>query len=374
LKNPSLKDNPGKPSLPNTVIKGLYQILSPFRETDKAFLFKGKHLENGLPIVIKIIKDRFVNSPDFISDYTEELETANAMSKSSNIVKMYDFNYITQRFCVVSEYFNSWSINRILSEKYVLPIHVALRLLKQMAQTTGFAYREGINQRHLKLDNGLLDVNSGLFKITHFSKSGSSKISRSLKNKRFSMTSDVLSFGVLLYRLFCFSYPFENKAELPEIVVDTLETNLKRNYKEVPPADVKAICDLFISSTTRDLSRRLESYDQFINAVDSILIRCETPKNEAKAKILEEKESLLSTAYDTVAALKGELHLGEDASISAKELASLHEQNPGKSSHGLLVWGNKPESALSLDSPIVTFVLIGLTTVILLGLVFKLFI
>ena len=374
MKVPPSETNRIRPSLPNTVIKGRYQILSPFRETDKAFLFKGKHLENGLPIVVKIIKDRFVANPDFIENYSKELDTASKLESCEQVVKMYDYNYITQRFCVISEYVHSWSLDQILSKKYVLPLHGALRVIREIALVTGAAYKNGINSRHLKLDNGLVDIHTGAFKITHFSLTGASKLKGGMANKQFSMSSDILTFGILLYRIFCFSYPFENRSEIPEVVADSLTENLRRNYKEIGPEEIKAIRDIFVSSTTRDVSRRYTNYDTFIKDISASIARCAIPKMEAHKKKMAEKESLLSTAFDTVAALRGDIHSKDGKTIlSEKELASLNQASPDQSSYGFLVWGSKPESMISLDSPIVTFILIGLTGGLLLGLVFKLF-
>ena len=360
-------------SLPNTVIKGLYQITSPFKETDRAFLFKGRHLENNSPVIIKIVKDRFVNKSEFIETYSKELETASILEKCDLIVKMYDYNYISQRFCVITSFFNSWSLDQILAKSFVLPIHILLKVVKQVAEVTGCAYKEGIPHRHLKLDNILVNINTGDVKVTHFSQAGAAKIGRKYKNKRFSMTSDILSSGILMYRLICFTYPFENRNSIPELIVDSLETSLKRNYKEISENIIKGLQKLFIESTTRDLKRRVETYDEFINTLKQIISQCDIPKKERQKKMFEERDTL-STAFDTVAALRGDLHAGKvSVPVSNREMESLKSPLPKDSEAGLLVWGNKPDSFISLDSPIITFILILLTSGLLMWFVLRLF-
>ena len=368
----SARREAGRKALPNTVLKGAYKILAPFRETTNSFLFKGRLLEKPKDLVIKIIKDRYVKKPKFIEQYTEVLEATNHLGEHSNIVKMYDFDYVAQRYCVVTEYFESLSVEELLTKGQTLPLALILKILEQTAKVLGMAHREGLQFRHLKLDNILVCPESHELKITHFDKSRSAFSSVPLRNKVFSVSSDILTLGIMLYRLFCFDYPFAHRNELPELVSDKLEKRLKTTYREVSPDDVQAICSLFIHSTTRDVSRRLGRYEEFIEEIQKLCLSCKPLVEKKEKQEAEEKRNSLETAFDTVAALRGEFNRPKALPISEAERASLAAAQDDSES-GALVWGREGDSLISFESPIVTFVLIGLIATLLVGFLYKLF-
>ncbi len=368
----SARREAGRKALPNTVLKGAYKILAPYRETTNSFLFKGRLLEKPQELIIKIVKERYVKKANFIDQYTKVLEATSHLAGHPNILKMHDFDYIAQRFCVVTDYFESLSVEEMLSKGQTLPLALILKTLEQTAQVLGLAHREGLQHRHLKLDNILISPESHELRITHFSLPRSATSTVPLRNKVFSVSSDILTLGILLYRLFCFEYPFAHRNELPELVSDKLETKLKTTYRELSPEDIQAICSLFIHSTTRDVNRRLGRYEEFIDEIQRLCLSCKPLVEKKKKQDAEEKRNSLETAFDTVAALRGDLRRPSALPVSEAERSSLTAPGEDENEGGELVWGREGDSLFSLESPIVTFVLIALIGSLLVGFVYKL--
>lgn len=371
------------PGVPQTVIKGAYQITAAFRETDHAFIFRGRLLSAPGELAIKILKETFTARPDFLERYSREMEATQGLPPNPGMIKIHDVDYVSGRYCVVTDFFPSVSLDEVIGRRQVLPLAMLLRILDQVARIVGFAHREGLPHRHLKLDDILVSPETHEVRATHFS------FPRLVvtavvpgRNQATGIGSDLLELGVLLFRLVCFDYPFRDRTEIPELVADRLEAGLKRSYPELVPEDVQALVTLFIRATTRDLDRRLSRYEEFIDELALVASHCKPLVEKKKQDEARDRRELLETAFDTVAALRGDFHrppaLGADPALDSPELRALAAPPaPGerdtRSNHGLLVWGRDDEGAISFESPLVTGLLITTIVALLVGLTYRLF-
>lgn len=135
---------------------GKYRIESLLGSGGFAWVFKGYDPELDIPVAIKVLKPQFAGDQAVVDRFKREASTA-AKLRHPNIIKIYAVGREKDAVYFVMDYLPSGLANR-LEATQSLPEDYVLRVGVDVARALGFAHREGVIHRDIKVDNILFDT------------------------------------------------------------------------------------------------------------------------------------------------------------------------------------------------------------------------
>lgn len=135
---------------------GKYRIESLLGSGGFAWVFKGYDPELDIPVAIKVLKPQFAGDQAVVDRFKREASTA-AKLRHPNIIKIYAVGREQDAVYFVMDYLPSGLANR-LEATQSLPEDYVLRVGFDVARALGFAHREGVIHRDIKVDNILFDT------------------------------------------------------------------------------------------------------------------------------------------------------------------------------------------------------------------------
>ena len=135
---------------------GKYRIESLLGSGGFAWVFKGYDPELEIPVAIKVLKPQFAGDQAVVDRFKREASTA-ARLRHPNIIKIYAVGRESDAVYFVMDYLPSGLANR-LETTQSLPEDYVLRVGVDVARALGFAHREGVIHRDIKVDNILFDT------------------------------------------------------------------------------------------------------------------------------------------------------------------------------------------------------------------------
>jgi serine/threonine-protein kinase len=134
---------------------GKYRIESLLGSGGFAWVFKGHDPELEIPVAIKVLKPQFAGDQAVVDRFKREASTA-AKLRHPNIIKIYAVGRENDAVYFVMDYLPSGLATR-LEATQSLPEDYVLRVGVDVARALGFAHREGVIHRDIKVDNILFD-------------------------------------------------------------------------------------------------------------------------------------------------------------------------------------------------------------------------
>ena len=134
---------------------GKYRIESLLGSGGFAWVFKGYDPELEIPVAIKVLKPQFAGDQAVVDRFKREASTA-ARLRHPNIIKIYAVGREKDAVYFVMDYLPSGLATR-LEASQTLPEDYVLRVGVDVARALGFAHREGVIHRDIKVDNILFD-------------------------------------------------------------------------------------------------------------------------------------------------------------------------------------------------------------------------
>ncbi|HEX6316657.1 MAG TPA: protein kinase [Gemmatimonadaceae bacterium] len=135
---------------------GKYRIESLLGSGGFAWVFKGHDPELDIPVAVKVLKPQFAGDQTVVERFKREASTA-AKLRHPNIIKIYAVGRENDAVYFVMDYLPSGLANR-LETTQSLPEDYVLRVGVDVARALGFAHREGVIHRDIKVDNILFDT------------------------------------------------------------------------------------------------------------------------------------------------------------------------------------------------------------------------
>ncbi len=135
---------------------GKYRIESLLGSGGFAWVFKGYDPELEIPVAIKVLKPQFAGDQAVVDRFKREASTA-AKLRHPNIIKIYAVGRENDAVYFVMDFLPSGLANR-LEASQSLPEDYVLRVGMDVARALGFAHREGVIHRDIKVDNILFDT------------------------------------------------------------------------------------------------------------------------------------------------------------------------------------------------------------------------
>lgn len=176
-------------------------------------------------VAVKVIKDKYVNNPQFIRQFETEARII-ASLEHFNIVTLYDYWRDPNGAYLVMRWLRGGSLRNYLKHAK-LSIPQTVRILNQVASALAFSHQRNVIHRDIKPENILLDNDGNAF-LTDFGiavdlrsqdNDNLDNISfgspdyvapEQLKDKIISPQSDIYSLGIMLYELLAQERPFQS--------------------------------------------------------------------------------------------------------------------------------------------------------------------
>lgn len=120
-----------------------------------AWVYRGFDPELEIPVALKVLKPQFAGDPTFEERFRREASTA-AKLRHPNIVKIYAVGRDGDAVYFAMDFLPSGLADKLEATPF-LPEEFVIRVGIDVARALGFAHREGVVHRDIKVDNILFD-------------------------------------------------------------------------------------------------------------------------------------------------------------------------------------------------------------------------
>ncbi len=203
---------------------GKYRIEELIGSGGFAWVYRGYDPTLDIPVALKVLKPQFAGDPTFEERFRREASTA-ARLRHPNIVKIYAVGRDGDAVYFAMDYLPSGLANKLEAAPF-LPDEFVIRVGIDVARALGFAHREGVIHRDIKVDNILFDVHGnavvadfGIARAVsgYTQQTGTNMVvgtpqyfaPEQARAKPLDGRADIYSLGVSLYRAATGRLPFE---------------------------------------------------------------------------------------------------------------------------------------------------------------------
>lgn len=203
---------------------GKYRVEELIGSGGFAWVYRGYDPELEIPVAIKVLKPQFGGDPAFEERFRREASTA-AKLRHPNIIKIYAVGRDGDAVYFVMDYLPSGLADK-LEKTPTLPEEFVIRVGVDVARALGFAHREGVIHRDIKVDNIMFDIHGnavvadfGIARAVsgYTQQTGTNMVvgtpqyfaPEQARAKPLDGRADIYSLGVTLYRAVTGRLPFE---------------------------------------------------------------------------------------------------------------------------------------------------------------------
>jgi serine/threonine-protein kinase len=205
---------------------GKYEILSELGSGGMAVVYKARDSLLERLVALKVINQRFQENETAYQRFLNEARVAAALTHP-NIVAIHELGIEEGRPFIAMEFLPGWDLREIIDRRQALSVRQKLSIALQIARALEHAHGRGVIHRDVKPANIRL-LPDGTVKLMDF---GIAKIAseaipqltrsgvvigtvaymspEQLRSQPLGPTSDLFSFGVVLYELLTWKSPFE---------------------------------------------------------------------------------------------------------------------------------------------------------------------
>ncbi len=224
------------------VLGGRYEILSYLSEGGMALVYRGRRVEDGSPVAIKVLREQYAHNAEFVARFEREAQAVAQLSHP-HMVQVYDHGYDADVHFIVMEFIAGEDLKTFLRRTGPLSESRARELVAQVCEVLEYAHGQGIVHRDIKPQNILLTPD-GQAKVADFG------IARALaastitetgtvlgsvqyispeqaRGAGVSRSADLYSLGAVLYEAATGHLPFDGDAPI---------TIAMKHIHEPPPA------------------------------------------------------------------------------------------------------------------------------------------
>lgn len=249
----------------NQNIIGAYRIKEKVGKGGMGTVYKAISIEDKKSVALKVMNEELVTSENKIQRFRREGEILKGL-KHQNILEFYDIGEYKGKVYFASEFINGKNLNEIVKEKWPLPIEQSLYICKEIVKGLIYIHGNRIIHRDIKLSNIMCSENTKLSTITQINASEKQvvKIMDFGLAKDLDMTkmtkadtimgtpaylapetilmgisnesTDIYSFGVLMYELFAGVIPFQHPepASIMYQIINTIPKQPIEVFENIP--------------------------------------------------------------------------------------------------------------------------------------------
>ena len=262
-------------------LDGRYELLELIGVGGMADIYKAKDITEDRIVAVKILKNEFAASEDFLRRFRNESK-AIALLSHPNIVKIYDVGFTDKIQFIVMEYIDGITLTEYIERQGVLKwrdaIHFTVQILKalQHAHDRGIVHRDIKSQNVMLMSDGTIKVMD--FGIARFNRESDKTISEkaigsvhyiSPEQARGDITdekSDIYSVGVMLYEMLTGQKPFDGDNPV-SIALMHMQSQPKRPT-EINSSIPEGLEEIVIKAMQKEPSKRYQTAGEMIKDIE----------------------------------------------------------------------------------------------------------
>ncbi|HET7265917.1 MAG TPA: PASTA domain-containing protein [bacterium] len=145
---------------------GRYEVLGLIAEGGMAHVYRGRRLDDGTLVAIKILRDQYAHNAEFVARFEREAEAAAGLSHP-DIVRIFDHGRDGDVHFIVMEYVDGEDLKTHLRRAGPLDEARVRAIGAAVCEVLEYAHKTGIVHRDIKPQNILLTPDGGV-KVTDF--------------------------------------------------------------------------------------------------------------------------------------------------------------------------------------------------------------
>ena len=228
------------------LLGGRYEILQLLGEGGMGAVYKARDVELEREVALKVIRPEMAEHPEILQRFKQELILARQIT-DRNVIRIFDIGEAGKIKFITMEYLEGENLHQILKRQGKLEVAEAISIMEQAASGLAAAHREGIIHRDLKPGNIMRDKNGRVVVMDFglartFSGDGMTRTGAMLgtieymspeqaQGKDVKASSDVFTFGLILYELLAGVTPFHAESAIASLL-------MRSQQRAVPLADV----------------------------------------------------------------------------------------------------------------------------------------
>ena len=262
-------------------LDGRYELLELIGTGGMADIYKARDITEDRIVAVKILKNEFAGSEDFLRRFRNESK-AIALLSHPNIVKIYDVGFNEQIQFIVMEYIDGISLAEYIKLQGVLKwkdaVYFTIQILRalQHAHDRGIVHRDIKSQNVMMLPDGTIKVMD--FGIARFNRETDKTLSEkaigsvhyiSPEQARGEMTdekSDIYSVGVMLYEMLTGQKPFDGETPVA-IALQHMQTPPKPP-REINSSIPEGLEEITLKAMQKEPSMRYQTAGEMINDIE----------------------------------------------------------------------------------------------------------
>jgi serine/threonine protein kinase/Tfp pilus assembly protein PilF len=219
---------------PGTILANRYEILEILGEGGMGAVYKAQDLQLERDVALKVIRPELAGDREILQRFKQELILARQVS-DRNVIRIFDLGEAEKIKFITMEYVEGESLHAILRQRGKLEAAEAVDIMEQVAGGLAAVHREGIIHRDLKPGNIMRDkygrvvvmdfglarslVGDGMTRTGAMLGTIEYMSPEQSQGKELSASSDVFTFGLILYQLLAGVTPFYSESVIASLIM-----------------------------------------------------------------------------------------------------------------------------------------------------------
>lgn len=264
-------------------LDGRYEMRELIGVGGMAYVYKAYDVVDDRTVAVKILKDEFLNSEEFVRRFRNESK-AIAILNHPNIVKVLDVGFGERLQYIVMEYIDGITLKEYLDQRKDIRWKEAVHFTMQILRALQHAHDKAVVHRDIKPQNIML-LSDGTIKVTDF---GIARLSRnevratsegnkaigsvhyiSPEQARGEITdekTDLYSVGIMLYEMLTGCLPFEADNAV-SVAIMQMQSEAKAPHlinEEIP----EGLEQITLKAMQKDTTKRYQSAAEMLSDFD----------------------------------------------------------------------------------------------------------
>jgi serine/threonine protein kinase/Tfp pilus assembly protein PilF len=241
---------------PGTILANRYEILDILGEGGMGAVYKAQDLELERDVALKVIRPELASDREILQRFKQELILARQVG-DRNVIRIFDLGEAEKIKFITMEYVEGESLHAILRQRGKLEVAEAVDIMEQVASGLAAVHREGIIHRDLKPGNIMRDkhgrvvvmdfglarslVGDGMTRTGAMLGTIEYMSPEQAQGNELSASSDVFTFGLILYQLLAGVTPFYAESAIASLL-------MRAQQRAVPLSDIDKLIPGILSN------------------------------------------------------------------------------------------------------------------------------